>query len=96
MGFGCEGWEGRQKELELGVKLDEVMSSICMLLELVAQAVEDAGAERKRLEWPAEFDTARAERGYGSSMDNHPLSWLVPSNATDCDSTPTVSSLTKS
>ena len=78
---GCERWEERQKELVMS--LNEAMTSMCILLELAAQAIEDAEAERNRLEESAEVDTCKAERGFGSgsgsSMDGRPLSWLVPS-----------------
>ena len=74
-----EGWEERQGELAM--MLNEAMASMCMLLELAAQAIEDAEVERNRLEESAEVDTTRAERDFGSgsgSMDDRPLSWLVP------------------
>ena len=77
---GYEGWEERQRELAM--MLNESMASMCMLLELAAQAIEDAEAERSRLEESAEVDTDKAERdfgsGSGSSMDGRPPSWLVP------------------
>lgn len=78
---GCEGREERQWELVM--MLNEAMTSMCILLELAAQAIEDAEAERNRLE-ESESDTNKAEYGFdsspGSSMDGRPLSWLVPVN----------------
>lgn len=77
---GHEGWEKRWRELE--AMLNEAMASVCVLLELAAQAIEDAGAERDRLEESTEADTTKAEwnfgSGFGSSVDGRPLSWLVP------------------
>jgi hypothetical protein len=97
IGFGCEGDEERQKQLVAMLK--EAMTSLCMLLEFVAQAIEDAGAARKRLEVSAELDTGKAELGSGSgdwpSMEGRPLSWLVHAN-TSFDPAPPVSSSTKS
>lgn len=83
---GFEGYEERQKEL--GVMLKEATSSICILLELVAQAIEDAETERKRLAASAESDTATTE--------DRRLSWLVPANAHNRGFDPLVSSSTKS
>jgi hypothetical protein len=77
---GCGAWEERQRELAM--MLNEALASMCMLLELAAQAIEDAEVERNRLEESAEADTSKAERdfgsGSGSSMDDRPLSWLIP------------------
>ena len=77
---GHEGWEERQRELL--AMLGEAMASMCILLELAAQAIEDAEVARNRLEESAEVDTSKAERGFGSgsgsSMDGRPMSWLVP------------------
>jgi len=74
----CEGHEERQREFEM--MLNEAMASMCMLLELAAQAIEDAEVERNRLEESAEVDTSKAERDFGSrsgsSIDDRPLSWL--------------------
>ena len=80
-GFGCEGGEERQKGLV--VMLTEATASMSMLLELVAQAIEDGETERTRLrEELADLDTTKAERGLGSglgsSIVDRPLSWLVP------------------
>ena len=93
-GFGCEGWEERQKEL---VEMqDEAMDSMCILLELVAQAIQDAEAEQILLEASGELDTTIAQRGSwsgnGSSMGDRPLSWLVPGGAKNRDLPPLVSS----
>ncbi|KAF9644332.1 hypothetical protein BDM02DRAFT_3122069 [Thelephora ganbajun] len=78
-GLGCE-----ERQRELVMMLNEAMGSMCMLLELAAQAIEDAEVERKRLEERVEGDTNKAERdfgsGDGSSTDSRPLSWLVPAN----------------
>ena len=50
--------------------LNEAMASMCVLLELAAQVIEDA-----------EVDTTKAERdfgsGSGSSIDGRLLSWLI-------------------
>jgi len=46
---GCEGWE--EWRTELAMILNETMNSICTLLELAAQAIEDAGAERNETDW---------------------------------------------
>lgn len=77
---GYEGWEERQRELV--VMLNEVMASMCMLLELAAQAIEDAETERNRLDDSVEVDTSKAERGFGSgsgsSVGGRPISWLDP------------------
>lgn len=78
-GFGCEGSEERQ--IELVAMLNDAMASMCMLLELAAQSIEDAEVERKCLEESVEMDTAKAERGSGSSVGDRPMSWLVPVNA---------------
>jgi len=76
---GCEGWEERRTELAM--VLNEAVSSICSLLELAAQAIEDAEAERNRLEG-SESDTSKTEEcsdsSSASSTDTRPLSWLVP------------------
>ena len=78
---GCEGWEERRTELAM--ILDEAMTSICTLLELAAQAIEDAEAERNRLE-EFESDAGNTEQcsdsSSVSSTDIRPLSWLVPVN----------------
>ena len=78
---GCEGWEERQTELV--TILNEAMTSICTLLDLAAQAIEDAEAERNRLE---DSDSDGTKTGHdsdpapGQSTDTRPLSWLVPVN----------------
>ena len=75
---GCEEWEERRTGLV--VVLNNAMTSICTLLDLAAQAIEDADAERTRLE-ESEPDTDKAEQGsdptLGQSTDARPLSWLV-------------------
>lgn len=83
VGFMCGGWEERQRE-ELVAMLKGAMTSMCVLLELAAQAIEDAEAERKRLQESAELET-RAERGSQSdwSAVDGPLSWLVAVNVND-------------
>lgn len=77
----CEGWEERQAELVM--MLNEAMTSMCTLLELAAQAIEDADAERDRSE-ETEPDANMAERGFGSgsgsSIDDRPLNWLITVN----------------
>ena len=74
-----DGWEERQRELAM--MLNEAMASMCMLLELAAQVIEDAEMERNQLEESVEVDTTKAERdfgsGSGSSIDGRPLSWLI-------------------
>ena len=76
---GCEGWDERRTELAM--ILNEAMASICALLELAAQAIEDAEAERNQFE-ESESDIGKAEQcsnsSSGSSTDIRPLSWLVP------------------
>ena len=61
--------------------LNEAMVLMCMLLELAAQVIEDAGVERNLLEESAEVDTNKAERDLGSGseplMGDRPLTWLV-------------------
>ena len=61
--------------------LHEALASMCMLLELAAQAIEEAEAGRNRLE-DFESNTSEAEQELGSgsslSTDVRPLSWLVP------------------
>ena len=90
---GREGWAERQ--VELTMTLNEAMSSMCLLLELAAQAIEDAEAERDRLEEYTEADTRRAEWDFGSgtvsSIDGRPLTWLVLPVANDPGSGPEVS-----
>jgi hypothetical protein len=75
--------------------LNEAMSSICILLELAAQAIEDAESERNQLEESTEADTTMAERDFGSgdwsSIDGRPLTWLVPEDMNDCGFGPLVS-----
>jgi len=89
---GQEGWEERQKELE--IMLNEAMASMCALLELAAQAIEGAEAERTRSEEFTEADSDKAERNFGSGVDSsmggRPLSWLVPTT-NDPDSSSPVS-----
>ena len=89
---GDEGWEERQ--MEQVIMLNEAMASMCMLLELAAQTIEDAGAERGRWEEFAEVDTAMAERDFGScdgsSTGGRPQSWLL-SAANGLGSVPPVS-----
>jgi len=78
---GCEGWEERRTELAM--ILNGAMTSICMLLELAAQAIEDVEAERNQLE-ESESHTSKTEQysdsDSTSSTDTRPLSWLVPMN----------------
>lgn len=96
--FGREGREERQKELV--VMLDEAMASIYMLPGVVAQAIEDAEAERNRLEELAETDSIKTEQGSEycsrSSMGGRPLSWLVPMDVNIRGIAPLVSSSVKS
>jgi len=77
----CEGWEERRTDLVM--ILNDATTSICTLLELAALAIEEAEAERNRLD-QSEFDTNKAEQGSDpsscSSTDIRPLSWLVPVN----------------
>ena len=77
--LGYEGWEEGQKELAM--MLNEAMASMCILLELAAQAIEEAEAERNRLE-ESELGTNKAGKGssFGSglSTEDRPNSWLVP------------------
>lgn len=89
---GRNGWGERQQELTMA--LNEAMGSMCLLLELAAQAIEDAEAERDRLEESTESDTRKAERDFGSgtasSIGGRPFTWLVPV-ANDPGSGPEVS-----
>lgn len=60
--------------------LNEAMVLMCMLLELAAQVIEDAGVEQNLLGESAEADTNKAERDLGSGgslMGDRPLTWLV-------------------
>jgi len=61
---GCEGW-GEQRT-ELAMILNKAMTSICTLLELATQAIEDAEAERNQLE-ESESDTRNTEQCSDSS-----------------------------
>ena len=65
--------------------LNEATASICMLLELAAQVIEDGEAERRRMEESTQADTNEAEvdfgSGDGSSAGGRPLSWLIPVDA---------------
>jgi len=67
--------------MEQVMMLNEAMASVCMLLELAAQAIEDAGEERKRLEESGDVETDMAERDFGScdgsSAGGRPQSWLL-------------------
>jgi hypothetical protein len=78
---GYEGWEEQQRELAM--MLNEAMASMCILLELAAQAIEEAEAERNRLE-ESQPDTNKPEQDFGScsgsSTDGRPFSWLIPAD----------------
>ena len=82
------GWEERQRD-ELAVMLKGAMVSMCVLLELAAQAIEDAETERRRLEQSVELNTTKAERGSafnGPTVDGRPLSWFLVLNTNEYES----------
>ena len=60
----CEGWEEWQRELVM--MFNKAMASMCMLLELAKQVIEDVEVEQNRLEESAEADTTKAEQDFGS------------------------------
>ena len=83
---GCE-WS-KEQQGELMMMLDEVMASMCALLELATRAMEEAEATQVLLK-ELESDTRKAERGFGPgsgfSTNSRPLSWLVPVNGPSSD-----------
>ena len=90
MGLAFGGGEGEQREdqrrKELLTMLTGAVASACVLLELAAQAIEEAEAERTRLNESVETDVTKAEMGSRFDclgLDGRPLSWLAVRDVND-------------